>query len=450
MIYGNNYLNGFYQIPENVWSYSMFPMATPTAIMSPQDSLSNLNDHKLFHFNYDANNMLQQSAYMNEYVDNWAKQWNARLTDWYKNMMLNLSSNTQIGGATGIGSLPGIGGAAGAGGAGGAGAAGGAGGVGDNPETMDDLAVWKYMARLGSVDTFGEKFLEKVDLEDGTKSTYVQQLVKLTKDYVTSDSPILTETEFATCKAAAEKMKKTGKIEKADYLALKAIVDAHKGSVEGSGEGDGAGDGDGENADTKIRPNNYLSGRASAHNIADNFYRELYCGDATEADLIKITPSVNMYNVLDIANDFKENYGALKGENIIDAIFDDTTRWGAGSGIWGEGDWLCDDAKPSVERFSFQLIKRTNDIIKINPNMDAATKSELQSLRNKLDAAVKSPKYNTAWHDWSGLDITKEAKKEISKAFQALADKLQEVENNIYGELEDTYFQNYQQQTPTA
>ena len=435
----------------DMWQYSMLPLGTLPSLAYPQDSLSSLNDQNLFKFNCYAGNVLNQTAMTNQFVDNWAQQFNARLTQWYQNMMSNLSFNTNITGWPGFPGMPSITGGCNCGHAGRSGRAGGAEGVDKKKDKMDDLTVWKYMARLGSVDTYGDKVKEKVTLKDGTKSTYVDRLTQLCKDYVTDNKLGLSASEFEACKDAAEKMKESGKIDKSDYTALKAIVENHLGKKE---KAEGEDDGDKEDKQV-VRPDKYLQEYADAEAgspnnykaLSEELYQKLYNSDATEDDMALVTKHIDKYNVLNVAKDFKDNYGDLEEENLVDAIFADCTRWGKYSSIDGLKNFTTDDAKPAITKISKALVDRANDIIKRNPDMDKDTKAELQSLAKSLTQSVNSVERSTVGRIvnvplggivFSALsdEIKNESKQNVSESFQALADKLQEVENDIYGELD--------------
>lgn len=421
----------------DMWQYSMLPFSIAPSVAYPQDSLSSLNDQKLFKFNCYADNMLKQTTLTNQFVDSWAQQFNARLTQWYQNMMNNLAFNTKVTG------LPGVGCSCNCGNAGQTGSVTGTGssnGVIPEKKELDNNLVWQIMQRLGNIDTYGEKFRESVTLKDKTKSTYVDRLVQLCKDYVTDNELGLTDSEFATCKEAAKKILESGKIDQSDYKALKAIVENHLGKKEkAEGEDDGNDDGNKEDKQV-VRPDKYLQAYADAEAgnpnnykaLSEEFYQMLYNSDATEHDMTRVTKHIKKWNVLNVAKDFKDNYGALEDENIIDAIFADTSRWGS-------EDWYIDskndDAKPSVTKFSEALIARAKDIIERNPSMDKDTKKELESMYKKLDAHIKEKDVNE-YSFWKSVDIKSEFKQNVSESFQALADKLQEVENDIYGELD--------------
>jgi len=416
------YYDSTFQLPtQNMWAYSMFPIGMSSSIMSPQDSLSNLNDKALFQFNFDANTMLNQTAMTNQLVDKWAQQFNARLAEWYKNMMLNLSSNTKIGSTTGAGC------SCGCGGAGQAGGAAGAGGVGDKNEMPDSL-VWQFLkARLGGLQTYGEKFREKVTLKDGTQETYVNRISELCKDYVTAESPELSDAEFATCKAAAEKIKKTGALEKADYLALKAIADAHLGKAEGDDDdGDNDAGNDGKQKGKIARSEYYTEGHydtAGTNETIAQQYLDAFNGMFTSGDNWKAAgKSVEANNVIEILESFEDNNDY--GEDWISAVLDDVSDWK------GSNSWFMDDDKawPIVKPVYNSLTKRANDLQALQ-NCDSTTKKSLAEATKNLKKVIDTLNNKTA-----NQDLTDDEKTNLINSFNNLVQTIKEAETKLYVE----------------
>ena len=412
----------------DMWQYSMLPLGTVPSVAYPQDSLSSLNDQNLFKFNCYAGNVLNQTAMTNQFVDNWAQQFNARLTQWYQNMMSNLSFNTNISGWPGFPGMPSITGGCNCGHAGRSGRAGGAEGVDKKKDEMDDLTVWKYMARLGSVDTYGEKFKEKVKLKDGTETTYVDRLTQLCKDYVADNELGLTESEFAACKEAAVKMKKSGKIDKSDYQALKAIVDAHLSNKKK--DGDGADDSEGVVRDGEYANWHYTQD-ATIADIAE-LYGGAVRGAGTDKDeLQQATESVNKYNVIEVLDKFDRLNAYHTGEDWITAIMDEGNDWNGKQG----GAWYCfgmddDTMRPFVNVLAEAMYARVKDIRRL-PNCDQETKDNLSEYEKELKTYIQSLDDSVTGND----NLSDGQKREIIKKFNALRKAIKETEENLYVEI---------------
>lgn len=408
----------------DMWQYSMLPLCTAPSVAYPQDSLSSLNDQKLFKFNCYAENMLKQTTLTNQLVDSWAQQFNARLTQWYQDMMNNLAFNTKV---TGLPGFPGasVGCGCTCGGTGRAGGSGSAEGVRDKKEEMDDLLVWKYMARLGSVDTYGDKFKEKVTLKDGTKSTYVDRLTQLCKDYVTDNKLGLSASEFEACKDAAEKMKESGKIDKSDYTALKAIVENHLGKAE-SGEDDDEDGGEG-NDDGKIsRSSYYTEGHYDVSGTNDAIaqqYLDAFNGSFTGGDKWKAAgKSIAANNVIEVLESFENNNDY--GEDWISAVLDDVSDWK------GSNTWFMDDDKawPIVKPVSEALCKRATDIQALS-NCDDETKKELANAVKQFEAQIKLLN-NKSPND----DMSDDEKLNLANALNNLVSVIKKSEEKLYVE----------------
>ena len=201
---------------QQMWAYDMYPSWTPASIAYPSDSLSIQNDKKLYQFDVQSDALVRQAAMLEANLVPMAQQWQAQVAQWYKNTMQSLNSNMSwnfnnvstnpgldfrnngFGLSNGVGNNPWMPGM-------------NIGNVNNNnnnnSKEMDDKDVWKYMSRTGSIDTYGEKLLEKVKLKDGTEKSYVERLVALAKDFVTAEDTELSDSEFAQLKEIATKMR---------------------------------------------------------------------------------------------------------------------------------------------------------------------------------------------------------------------------------------------------
>lgn len=410
----------FYPATMNGWQYSMFPFGTSQAIMYPQDSLSNENDKALFNFNYMADSMLEQTTKLKQYVEYWQKYQQAQLSNWWNNTMGNMSSNINFDFSNNMlnpfnpGITPGS-------------------GVTDHDkeDTMNDKDVWKYMARLRHVDTLGDKFLEEVETSDGVKSTYEKMLVKLCKDYVTEETPELSDSEFQQCKEIAIKLKSTGEIDKSDWQDLKAIVDAHLGS--NSSE-----ESDSENSvqDGKVsRTPEHLEailaeGGFAPKAIANDFY-EAIDGAGTDKSLLQsATNSTNKYNVIEVLTAFEKQSSV--GGSFIDRLLDDCDNWNARQG----GQWYCfgfddDTSKPFVSHLADCMSLRAKGLIKLS-NCTPELKKQLEDASTALNNYITHLDETNEVND----NLTDEQKKELASKFDTLKKVIKNAEEELYCELE--------------
>ena len=400
----NPYMLRYNPVPTELWSFDL-------SCMSPQDSIGTINDIGLFNFDVATNNLVNQTAALSSKIVPYLTAFQANISSQYQQIMGLLSRpatpnmflnpwiynpfDNNFGAVNNSGKI-------------------------SYKDKIDESDVATYIGKLGNDPKWKDALGAKIKLADGTETTILQRLVDLCHDYLTNEDPELSAEEFAQIQEIAGKYGKTGKISREDFLTLKKIVEAHTGKKA---------DPNGADGDKIARPDKYQAVLDNAEAGSPNNYKQLsnyfkdilYNGDATEDSLNEGTKLMDKYNVLNVVQHFKNEYGHLEEENIIDAIFADTSRWGNVTGL----NWMTDDAKPSVTRISELLIDRTNDIIEKNPQMSEEDKNALKA----KSAALSNALANTTSHSDSN-------KKAISAAFQDLADSLEKVENSIYGEVE--------------
>lgn len=396
-------------VPTSLWSYDL-------SCMAPQDSLGTLNDIGLFNFDIGVNNLVNQTAALSANILPYLTAFQANISAQNQQIMSLLSRpatpnmflnpwiynpfDNNFGAVNNSGKI-------------------------SYKDKIDESDVATYIGKLGNDPKWKDALGAKIKLADGTETTILQRLVDLCHDYLTNEDPELSAEEFAQIQEIAGKYGKTGKISREDLLTLKSIIKAHSGKTEKAD-------------DAASRPDKYQAVLDNAEAGSPNNYKQLsnyfkdilYNGDATEDSLNEGTKLMDKYNVLNVVQHFKNEYGHLEEENIIDAIFADTSRWGKAS-AWNFLDNLTtDDAKPSVTRLSELLIERTNDIIAKNPEMADEDKKALKAKCNALNNALNNTEVSI-WA-WSSNGLTDKSKKAISTTFQDLADSLEKVENAIY------------------
>lgn len=407
-------------VSQNLWQYSLFPMATSPSVMYPCDGLSNLNDAALMKFDFDTTNFLDTSTKMFYQLMPMVKQWMAQQAEIYQKTMQSISGNTNIN----IKKAP----------------------EAEDPAKIDgkkEIKEEEINATINKMATdpkTAARMNRKVTYTDKngkeiTDKTLLQRLIQLSKEY--QENPDKPETieiskeNYELLWDIAGKYAKTGELSREDYAKLIEIA------TNPGGPGAYKKDKEDDKEKTGVRPEKYQA--VLDNTEAMNYYKKLsaaykealYNGDATEETLAELTKDTNKYNILEVYKDFNKNYGSLEDENLIDAIFDDTTRWGKTR--WTDR-LLSDDAKPSITSLSDALIARTNDVIKNNPKL---AKEDVDALKAKIEAlqnALNGVEYKS--FGWSYKTPTNNSTKAISTSFKALADALDAVETNVYGEIE--------------
>lgn len=417
-------------VGSNNWQWNMFGTY-------PNDSLAANNDYNQFKFDYNTSIFLDDTARMSSIMGPMVKMLQASIAEWSHKSLMNISGDypdlTIRDRRTKSDKTDGTDG---------------------KSDKIDGTRVIKETDINNTLNAMGVKdsrmsskeitYTDKDGKEQKTK--LLQRLIQLSKDYQDNpENPEKVEISDANYKLLwdiAGKYAKTGDLSREDYATLIEIATnpggpgAYKAAKEGE-EGE-----EGEKDKKGVRPEKY---KAVLENTeAMDYYKKLsaqykdllYDSDATEESLAELTKDTTKYNVLEVYKDFNKNYGSIEDENLIDAIFDDTTRWGKVKNIYGSliDNNLSDDAKPSVTSLSDALIARTKDVIKNNPKL---AKEDIDTLKAKaaaLQDAVNGAD-TTIW-GWSFKNITTDSKKAISSSFKALADAIDEVETSVYGEFE--------------
>ena len=396
-------------VPTSLWSYDL-------SCMAPQDSLGTLNDIGLFNFDIGVNNLVNQTAALSSNILPYLTAFQANISaqnqqimsllsrpatpNMFLNPFNNAVNNTVNNNTTNTTTTT-------------------------YKDKIDESDVATYIGKLGNDPKWKAALGAKIKLADGTETTILQRLVDLCHDYLTNEDPELSAEEFAQIQEIAGKYGKTGKISREDLLTLKSIIKAHSGKTEKAD-------------DAASRPDKYQAVLDNAEAGSPNNYKQLsnyfkdilYNGDATEDSLNEGTKLMDKYNVLNVVQHFKNEYGHLEEENIIDAIFADTSRWGKASDWHFIDNATTDDAKPSITKLSQLLIDRTNDIIAKNPAMADEDKKSLKAKCDALNNSLNNTEVSN-WA-WSSNGLTDKSKKAISTTFQDLADSLEKVENAIY------------------
>lgn len=434
---------------QQMWAYDMYPSWTPASIAYPSDSLSIQNDKKLYQFDVQSDALVRQAAMLEANLAPMAQQWQAQVAQWYNNTMQSLNSNMSwnfnnvstnpgldfrnngFGLSNGVGNNPWMPGM-------------NTGNVNNNnnnnSKEMDDKDVWKYMSRTGTIDTYGEKLLEKVKLKDGTEKSYVERLVELAKDFVTAEDTELSDSEFAQLKEIATKLRDNKPITKEDFLTLKEIVKNHRGEIDGKKDNTDKVDDDdveeNENETTKTnRSGLYNAGHYDANGVnvsTANDYYEALDSAGTDKDLLKQAGNqTTKYNVIEVLDQFeiKNDYQ----ENLLEAILDDCDNWnGSNEKNW---HWFEDDsARAFVQPLCEKVIERCKDLRALS-NCSKELKAELEKAEKDLKSSLDALNAKSNGKDHSD-DDTSTLTSTLSRNFSTLVALIKSSEEALYNEQE--------------
>lgn len=418
-----NISNTYRTIGSNNWQYSLFPCGTAPSIMYPSDSLANMNDQWLKKFDYSTGYFLDTSSALLQNVMPMLKEWMAKQTELYQKTMMNISGNTNIniekaeeGDASKV----------------------------DGKKAIEETSMTTTIAKMLQDPKTAERMGKEIKFKDKNGKeqslTLAQRIANLIKDYQQNpddpESIEISKENYEIVWDILGKYAKTGKLSREDYATLIEIAKnpggpgSHKVKTEKKEEKEKA---EKEEKAKKVeRPSKYqdalnLETVDNYKSLALEYKNDLYEDDATEESLALLTAKTNKYNVLPMVKEFNKNYGNLEDENIIDAIFADTSRWGKCDILM---DALSDDAKPSVQYLSNALIDRAKDLLKNNPKLAEETQTDLKSKISALQSSTQNVETRI------GKEPKKESKEAISKSFQNLLNKLDELETEIYGEYE--------------
>ena len=210
-------------------------------------------------------------------------------------------------------------------------------------DKINESDVSSFIGRLGADPKWQAAFSEKIKLEDGTEVTMLQRLMDLINDYMTNENPELSEEEFNKIREIAGKYAKTGKIDRDDFITLKKIIEAHKGTKETT-------PGSEEETNKVTRPEQNIIERAQSANgyktTAHQYYTAMDGAGTNKDELASASKATTKYNVVEIMQTYAEE-NAMNGDalSLPEKIFDDCNNWGTGRRWYGD-----DDAKPYITK----------------------------------------------------------------------------------------------------
>lgn len=415
-------------VSQNLWQYSIFPMATAPSVMYPCDGLSNMNDMQLMNFDFNTSNFLDSSTNMIYQLMPMMKQWMAQQAELYQKTMEGISGSTKIKIKTPEdetvrkdGSI-------------------------DGTKVIKETEINKTITKMATDPTVADRINKEITYKDKDgkeqKTTLLRRLIELSKEYQENpDNPEIiqiSKENYELLWDIAGKYSKTGELSRSDYAQLVEIAKNPGGP--GAYKADKGGNDDKKTGERPAKNQAVLDAAEAGSpdnykDLALDIKKSLY-GLGTDTDMLNlVNDKINQYNVLEITSEFNKKYGRYKNENIIDAIFDDCSGWGCGNFWHNQGD-----AEPYVNQLSDSLIKRAENIIKNNKSLNEkdieALKAACKKLQNvKNDDNIEYLK-SVSW-DNEKENMTPESRKAISSAYQDLFKQLEKVEEEIYKNEDD-------------
>lgn len=369
-------------VSQNLWQYSIFPMATAPSVMYPCDGLSNMNDMQLMNFDFNTSNFLDSSTNMIYQLMPMMKQWMAQQAELYQKTMEGISGSTKIKIKTPEddtvkkdGSI-------------------------DGTKVIKETEINKTLTKMAADPTVADRMNKEITYKDkdgkDQKTTLLRRLIELSKEYQENpDNPEIiqiSKENYELLWDIAGKYAKTGELSRSDYAKL---VDIAK---DPGGPGAYKADKGGEESKKGERPakNQAVLDAAEAGSpdnykaIANEYVDALYEANGTDtAKLFENNVKIDKNNVLEVYNAFAKTGKAQQyQESLVDAIFDDCDGWGNGySDNWDvvfSKDYLIgpvynylrrgkferpnasDDAKPHIENLNEKLLERAKNFAKNN------------------------------------------------------------------------------------
>ena len=156
--------------------------------------------------------------------------------------------------------------------------------------------------------------------------------------------------------------------------------------------------------------------------IVQNIIDSMYCWGTKKNDLSSSLEEVNKNNILEVLNGFEEKAKFKKrggDKTLIEKIFNEMNGWDGNT-------WLLqrDKAGKYVKDLAESLIIRTQELIE-SGHCDEQTAQELNNLISNLNSEIGKA---------NGHNNAKPYKESITKAFDALVEKLTTVEASVYKE----------------
>ena len=384
----------------NMWQYSPFGAAgyVSPSITAPVDTLGAQNDMALFWNNAGVDRAVADSAALTYSIVPILKQFQADISKYWQGLMTsnNSSSNWTFNPIER-----------------------------HNPFTIeyrdgaktpsettkiDETEILSGLEKMGRGKAVSDVMNQEIEV-DGVKTTLLKHLMDLVEEHRKDPANArLSEENYNKIWDIVDRYIQNGDLSTQDIKTLLEI----------------ARDPDATSSDYAKRPLRnaqvVASPDTSVDPIVQNIIDSMYCGGTKKNDLSNALLEVNKYNVLEILNGFEEKAKFKKrggDKTLIEKIFNEMNGWDGNTCLLQR-----DKAGKYVRDLAKYLIIRTQELIE-SGHCDEQTAQELNNLISNLNSEIGKA---------NGHNNAKPYKESITKAFDALVEKLTTVEASVYKE----------------
>ena len=384
----------------NMWQYSPFGAAgyVSPSITAPVDTLGAQNDMALFWNNAGVDRAVADSAALTYSIVPILKQFQADISKYWQGLMTsnNSSSNWTFNPIER-----------------------------HNPFTIeyrdgaktpsettkiDETEILSGLEKMGRGKAVSDVMNQEIEV-DGVKTTLLKHLMDLVEEHRKDPANArLSEENYNKIWDIVDRYIQNGDLSTQDIKTLLEI----------------ARDPDATSSDYAKRPLRnaqvVASPDTSVDPIVQNIIDSMYCWGTKKNDLSSSLGEVNKNNILEVLNGFEEKSKFKKrGGNmtLIEKIFDEMNGWDGNTCFLQR-----DKAGSYVSELAESLIIRTQELIE-SGHCDEQTAQELNNLISNLNSEIGKA---------NGHNNAKPYKESITKAFDALVEKLTTVEASVYKE----------------
>ena len=384
----------------NMWQYSPFGAAgyVSPSITAPVDTLGAQNDMALFWNNAGVDRAVADSAALTYSIVPILKQFQADISKYWQGLMTsnNSSSNWTFNPIER-----------------------------HNPFTIeyrdgaktpsettkiDETEILSGLEKMGRGKAVSDVMNQEIEV-DGVKTTLLKHLMDLVEEHRKDPANArLSEENYNKIWDIVDRYIQNGDLSTQDIKTLLEI----------------ARDPDATSSDYAKRPLRnaqvVASPDTSVDPIVQNIIDSMYCWGTKKNDLSSSLEEVNKNNILEVLNGFEEKAKFKKrggDKTLIEKIFNEMNGWDGNT-------WLLqrDKAGRYVKDLAESLIIRTQELIE-SGHCDEQTAQELNNLISNLNSEIGKA---------NGHNNAKPYKESITKAFDALVEKLTTVEASVYKE----------------
>lgn len=384
----------------NMWQYSPFGAAgyVSPSITAPVDTLGAQNDMALFWNNAGVDRAVADSAALTYSIVPILKQFQADISKYWQGLMTsnNSSSNWTFNPIER-----------------------------HNPFTIeyrdgaktpsettkiDETEILSGLEKMGKGKAVSDVMNQEIEV-DGVKTTLLKHLMDLVEEYRKDPANArLSEENYNKIWDIVDRYIQNGDLSTQDIKTLLEI----------------ARDPDATSSDYAKRPLRnaqvVASPDTSVDPIVQNIIDSMYCWGTKKNDLSSSLKEVNKNNILEVLNGFEEKAKFKKrggDKTLIEKIFNEMNGWDGNTCLLQR-----DKAGKYVRDLAEYLIIRTQELIE-SGHCDEQTAQELNNLISNLNSEIGKA---------NGHNNAKPYKESITKAFDALVEKLTTVEASVYKE----------------